>query len=88
MKLMGNETDIYAEDDLFEDLEENQGFNEFIGKCLSHFIHFVVPRRDQDSDIAQEYEIPESVDNIPVPSVILTRETGNKVTISYSRWRD
>ena len=78
--------EIYAEDDIWEVMNENAEFNEFVGKCITHFAHFVVPRRDQEHDIQQDYEIPESIDANCEELIMLTREKGNKIRISFWSW--
>lgn len=85
MKKVDYEISICAEDDLFEAIEANEDFREFIGKCVTHFIHFVIPRRDQTCGVEQDYEVPESIDILD-PSVLLRREKGNKIIVSFARW--
>lgn len=85
MKIDGYEMDIYAEDDVFETIEENENFREFVGKCVSHFVHFVIPRRDQSKEIVQDYEIPESADILDL-TLRLIRETDNKILMSFVTW--
>lgn len=86
MKNVLDYDEIYAEDDAWEMMDENQGFNEFVGKCITHFVHFVVPRRDQGRDIQQDYEIPENIDVDCQSRIMLTRENGNKIRISFWTW--
>lgn len=75
-----------AEDDVFELIEKDEDFKEFVGKVLTHFEHFVLPIRDQSYDIEQDYQIPERVD-IATESMILVRWTrDNTITISFARW--
>ena len=77
--------EFLADDDVFEDMENIPEFNDHVGKCASHFIHFVVPRRDQRSIIEQMYEIPDKF-GIIEPSLTLTRHAGNKIFIKYTRF--
>lgn len=86
MKINGYDMDIRAEDDVFETIEENENFREFVGKCVSHFVHFVIPRRDQSKEIVQDYEIPESVPDILDTRIMLTRETNNRIIVSFMKW--
>lgn len=86
MKIDGYEMDIYAEDDVFETIEENENFREFVGKCVSHFVHFVIPRRDQSKEISQDYPIPESVPDILDTRILLTRGIDNKILMSFVTW--
>ena len=85
MKKLKINGEIWTNDDLFFDIEENLGFREHVGKCLTHFLHFVVPRRDNDYDIEQDYSIPDDFGLIE-SSLLIRRERGNKIFISYTRW--
>lgn len=85
MKKVDYEMSVFAEDDLFDYIENYEDFRDFIGKCVTHFIHFVVPRRDQTNEIQQVYEIPESIE-ILESSVLLRREKGNKILLSFTEW--
>ena len=76
--------EFWADDDLFDDMENIPELNDHVGKCVTHFIHFVIPRRDQTMDIEQTYEIPDRF-GIIEPSLTIRRETGNRIFIKYSR---
>lgn len=77
---------IYAEDDVWELMDESEEFNAFVGKCITHFAHFVVPRRDQTVEICQDYMIPESIDCTIECCIMLTRELNNNVRIEFWTW--
>lgn len=78
-------TNLLAEDDIWELINNDENFKDFIGQCVTHFTSFVVPRRDQTKDIEQDYEIPDSVDTIE-NSVLLRRDTKNRIYISFVNW--
>ena len=84
-KLNGHE--IVAEDDIWEDINSMPAFNEFIGKCVTHFAHFVIPVRDQTHEISELYNTPNEIDGLLSDSVELTRKDGrNIIHISYKYW--
>ena len=70
---------VIAEDYLFEVMDENQRFNGFIGQCVSHFAHFVVPRRDQTREIAQDYFVPVDIDDVGGNRILLERKDGGNI---------
>lgn len=75
---------LVAEDDLWEYMDTDAEFNDFIGKCITHFIHFVIPRRDQSREIFQDYEIPDKIDSVAESTVRLTRkDSSNQIYISF-----
>ena len=77
---------VVAEDYLWEIMEENQQFNDFIGQCVTHFVHFVVPRRDQTQEIAQDYPVPIDIEDVGGNRILLTRkDNGNVIFIDW--WR-
>lgn len=77
---------VVAEDDIWETIDEDQSFNEFIGKCVSHFVHFVIPRRDQSNEIEQDYPIPENIEIVSSSLVSLRRTLDNQIVVSFSHW--
>lgn len=78
---------ILPDEDVAELINNDKQFKIFITKCIEHFTRFVIPRRDQDKEIAQDYEIPESVDHILDAAVMLTRkDRTNKIYISFWNW--
>ena len=77
---------VEAEDDVWEWIDESAEFNEFIGKCLSHFVHFVIPRRDQTVEIEQDYQISDDIEISSSSSVLLHRDLENKIAISFITW--
>lgn len=86
MKVMPSGERIVVEFDLFEYMEHNQEFNAFVGQCITHFVHFVVPRRDQTMEIAQDYPIPLSIEDIGGGRILLTRkDSGNVIFVDW--WR-
>lgn len=77
---------VVAEDYLWEVMEENQKFNDFVGQCVTHFVHFVVPRRDQTQEIAQDYPVPIDIEDVGGDRILLTRkDNGNVIFIDW--WR-
>lgn len=78
--------DYRAEDDIWEVIDESLEFKEFIGKCVTHFEHFVIPRRDQEHEIAQDYRIPSSAYDGIESTVMLRWNKGQGVTISFYNW--
>ena len=86
MKVMPSGEKIVAEFDLFEYMNENQKFNAFVGQCITHFVHFVVPRRDQTQEIAQDYPVPIGIEDVGGNRILLTRkDNGNVIFIDW--WR-
>ena len=84
-KLIGVSS-VVAEDYLWEVMDENQKFNDFVGQCLTHFVHFVVPRRDQTQEIAQDYPVPIDIEDVSGDRILLTRkDNGNVIFIDW--WR-
>ena len=84
MKVMPSGERIVAEYDLFNYMEENQKFNDFVGKCISHFSHFVVPRRDQTQEISQDYAVPTDIEDVGGNMILLTRkDNGNVIFIDW-----
>ena len=76
-----------AEDDVWEIINKNPEFNTFIGKCVTHFEHFVIPRRDQEHEIAQDYQIPDEIDVGLETSVMLRWNRGAGITIEFCNWK-
>lgn len=77
---------VVAEDNLWEVINENAKFNEFVGQCITHFVHFVVPRRDQTQEIAQDYAVPVDIEDIGGDRILLTRkDNGNVIFVDW--WR-
>ena len=75
-----------AEDFLWEVMDTNPKFNAFIGQCITHFVHFVVPRRDQTQEIAQDYPVPIDIENVGGDRIMLTRkDNGNVIFVDW--WR-
>ena len=86
MKVMPSGEKIVAEFDLFEYMEHDQQFNDFVGQCITHFVHFVVPRRDQTQEIAQDYPVPIDIEDVGGDRILLTRkDNGNVIFIDW--WR-
>lgn len=86
MKTMPGGERIVAGYGLFEYMETNQKFNSFIGQCITHFVHFVVPRRDQTQEITQDYPVPTDIEDVGGDRVLLTRkDNGNVIFIDW--WR-
>lgn len=77
---------IIAEDDLWEYMDTNSRFNSFVGQCLTHFMHFVVPRRDQSIEICQDYPVPLDIEDVGGDRILLTRKDGGNV-IFIDFWR-
>lgn len=77
---------VIAEDFLWEVIDENPKFNAFIGQCITHFAHFVVPRRDQTQEIAQDYSVPIDIEDAGGDRILLTRKDGGNV-IFIEFWR-
>ena len=77
---------VIADDDLWEFVDENKEFKEFIGQCVSHFVHFVIPRRDQTLEIEQDYPIPDRIDISSSSSVSIRRNTKNELFVSFITW--
>lgn len=75
---------VVAEDYLFEVMEENRKFNEFVGQCISHFVHFVIPRRDQSFEITQDYPVPLEIEDVGGNRIALTRkDNGNMIFVEF-----
>lgn len=86
MKQLIGVSNVIAEDYLWEVMEENRQFNDFVGQCVTHFVHFVVPRRDQTQEIAQDYPVPIDIEDVGGNRILLTRkDNGNVIFIDY--WR-
>lgn len=78
---------IVPDEDVIELINKDENFKIFVKQCLEHFTHFVIQRRDQDNEIAQDYEIPESVDYALDAEIMLTRkDKSNKIYISFWNW--
>lgn len=77
---------IIADDDLWEFINENKEFKEFVGQCVSHFVHFVIPRRDQTIEMEQDYPIPERIDISSSSLVSIKRNTHNELFVSFVTW--
>jgi len=86
MKVMPSGEKIVADFDLWEFINKNQQFNDFVGQCVTHFTHFVVPRRDQTNEIAQDYPVPLGIDDVGGDRIVLTRKDGGNV-IFIEFWR-
>ena len=84
MKVMPSGEKIVAEHDLFEYMDSNQAFNDFIGQCITHFSHFVIPRRDQTQEIAQDYTVPVDIEDVGGNRILLTRKDNSNVI--YVDW--
>lgn len=77
---------VIIEEYLWDVMDESPQFNEFIGQCITHFVHFVVPRRDQTQEIAQDYPVPIDIDAVGGDRILLTRkDSGNVIFIDW--WR-
>lgn len=77
---------VIAEDFLWEVMDTNPKFNAFIGQCITHFVHFVVPRRDQTQEIVQDYPVPIDIEDVGGDRIMLMRkDSGNVIFIDY--WR-
>ena len=77
---------VIAEKFLWEVMDTNPKFNAFIGQCITHFVHFVVPRRDQTQEIAQDYFVPTDIEDVGGDMILLTRkDSENVIFIDY--WR-
>lgn len=77
---------VIVEDYLWEIMDENPKFNDFIGQCITHFVHFVVPRRDQTQEIVQDYPVPIDIEDVGGDRIMLMRkDSGNAIFIDY--WR-
>lgn len=86
MKVMPTGERFVAEYELFNHMEENPEFNAFVGQCITHFIHFVVPRRDQTKEISQDYPVPTSIEDVGGDRILLTRkDSWNVIFIDF--WR-
>lgn len=78
-----------AEDDIWEVINSDEAFNEFVGKAITHFVHFVVPRRDQTAAIKELYQIPEEFKELPALSVEIEREPQtNEIFIRFANRKD
>ena len=74
-----------AEDDIWEIINNDKRFNDFVGKALTHFMHFVVPRRDQTAVIKELYQIPEEFVDLPALSVEIERvPESNEIMIRFA----
>lgn len=77
---------VIAEDYLWDIMDENKVFNKFVGDCITHFVRFVVPRRDQTKEIAQDYAVPLSIDDVGGDRLLLVRkDNSNEIFIDF--WR-
>lgn len=77
---------VVAEDYMWEVMNENQKFNDFVGQCITHFVHFVVPRRDQTQEIVQDYPVPIDIEDVGGDRIMLMRkDSGNVIFIDW--WR-
>lgn len=86
MHVMPSRERFVAEYDLFNYMEENEAFNAFVGQCIAHFIHFVVPGRDQTQEISQDYPVPTTIENVGGDRIMLTRkDNGNVIYVDW--WR-
>jgi len=86
MYVMSTGERFIAEYDLFSYMEDNPAFNAFVGQCITHFVHFVVPRRDQTQEIAQDYPVPITIENVGGDRIMLTRkDNGNVIFVDW--WR-
>ncbi len=82
-----NDHNVVAEDDIWEAMDGIEPFNNFIGQCVTHFAHFVIPRRDQTQEISEIYDIPKGIDGVLSSTVELTRkDSENTIYISYYDW--
>ena len=78
---------ICLDEDVLELANRDEVFRNFLRQCTDHFLHFVIPRRNQDNEIAQDYPIPESVDHILDAAIMLTRkDKNNMIYISFWNW--
>lgn len=77
---------VIVEAFLWEVMDTNPKFNAFIGQCITHFVHFVVPRRDQTQEIAQDYFVSTDIEDVGGDRILLTRkDNGNVIFIDW--WR-
>ena len=77
---------VVAEDYMWEVMNENRKFNDFVGQCITHFVHFVVPRRDQTQEIVQDYPVPIDIEDVGGDRIMLIRkDSGNVIFIDW--WR-
>ena len=77
---------VVAEEYLWEVMNQNPEFDAFVGQCITHFIHFVVPRRDQTQEIAQDYPVPITIEDVGGDRIMLTRkDNGNVIFVDW--WR-
>jgi hypothetical protein len=77
---------IVADDDLWEFVDEDPIFKEFIGQCISHFVHFVLPIRNQTFEMNETYPIPDRVDISSSSEVNIHRDLDNTLFISFMTW--
>lgn len=75
-----------AEEDVWEFIDCDPVFNEFVGKCVTHFEHFVIPRRDQEREIEQDYHIPDGTTISSSSEILLRWKKGEGISISFMRW--
>lgn len=87
MKRVNFDGKIFANDDVWELMDTNQRFNDFIGQCITHFIHFVIPRRDQTKEITEYYPIPKGIEGTWSDTIEMVREDNqNNIYIYYYLW--
>ena len=75
-----------AEEDIWEFINNDSVFNDFVGKCVTHFEHFVIPRRDQEHEIEQDYHIPDGTTISSSSEILLRWKKGEGISISFMRW--
>ena len=74
---------VIAEKDIWELIDQDERFNEFVGKCVTHFVHFVISRRDQTKEISEMYQLPIELSCDDRRCVRLTRKDNtNKIYIA------
>ena len=74
-----------AEDILWDYINEDKDFNEFVGKCVTHFNEFVYPNRNHHKIIRQDYIIPERIECIMGDRIWITKSPEkDKVYIDFS----
>ena len=69
---------IIAKKDIWEYIDKSEDFNDFVGKCVTHFVYFVALSREF-------YGIPERLRIDDKRVVVLTRKDDNSVV--HIDWR-
>lgn len=77
---------VVADEYMWECIDGNKAFNDYVGRCLTHFVHFVVPVRNQEHEIAQDYPIPTDIEDVGGDVLLFTRKDNrNEIFIEF--WR-